>query len=120
MLFNKSKMPPAADALKGRADKMPVPPKHHVLDATIDGPYPAGTEKAMFGLGCFWGAEKKFWQLPGVYTTAVGYAAGMTPNPTLSATTELLGSTLIGPMSAHWMLSAARPPTNAWALAAQS
>jgi peptide-methionine (S)-S-oxide reductase len=82
MLFNKSKMPSAAEALKGRTDKMPVPAKHHVLNATIDGPYPAGTEKAMFGLGCFWGAEKKFWQLPGVYTTAVGYAAGFTPNPT--------------------------------------
>jgi len=82
MLFNKSKMPSAAEALKGRADKMPVPAKHHVLNATIEGPYPAGTEQAMFGLGCFWGAEKKFWQLPGVYTTAVGYAAGFTPNPT--------------------------------------
>jgi peptide-methionine (S)-S-oxide reductase len=61
---------------------MPVPPKHHVLDATIEGPYPAGTAKAMFGLGCFWGAEKAFWQLPGVVTTAVGYAGGSTPNPT--------------------------------------
>ena len=83
MLFNKSKMPSAADAIKGRAEKMPVPPTHHVLtNATIEGPYPAGTAKAMFGLGCFWGAEKKFWQLPGVYTTAVGYAAGFTQNPT--------------------------------------
>src|SRR5574339_1058237 len=83
MLWNKSKMPTAADAIKGRAERMPVPPQHHVLkDATIEGPYPTGTEKAMFGLGCFWGAEKKFWSLPGVYTTAVGYAAGMTPNPT--------------------------------------
>ena len=82
MLFNKAKMPSAADALKGRSDKMPVPPKHHVLNATLDGPYPAGTAKAMFGLGCFWGAEKKFWQLRGVYTTAVGYAAGFTQNPT--------------------------------------
>ena len=82
MLFNKSKMPSAAEALKGRADKMPVPAKHHVLDATIEGPYPAATQKAMFGLGCFWGAEKKFWQLPGVHTTAVGYAAGFTANPT--------------------------------------
>lgn len=81
-MFQKTRMPSAAEALKGRAEKMPVPRKHHVLDATIEGPYPAGTEKALFGLGCFWGAEKKFWQLPGVYTTAVGYAAGMTPNPT--------------------------------------
>ena len=81
-MFQKTRMPSASEALKGRAEKMPVPARHHVLDATIEGPYPAGTEKAMFGLGCFWGAEKKFWQLPGVYTTAVGYAAGMTANPT--------------------------------------
>ncbi len=81
-MFQKTRMPSAAEALKGRAEKMSVPAKHHVLDATIEGPYPAGTEKAMFGLGCFWGAEKKFWQLPGVYTTAVGYAAGITANPT--------------------------------------
>ena len=81
-MFQKTRMPSAAEALKGRAEKMPVPARHHVLDATIEGPYPAGTEKAMFGLGCFWGAEKKFWNLPGVYTTAAGYAAGMTPNPT--------------------------------------
>jgi peptide-methionine (S)-S-oxide reductase len=82
MFSNKSKMPTPADALKGRAEKMPVPPQHHVLKgATIEGPYPDGTQKAMFGLGCFWGAEKKFWQLPGVYTTAVGYAGGYTPNP---------------------------------------
>jgi peptide-methionine (S)-S-oxide reductase len=83
MFANKSRMPAASEALKGRTDKMPVPPRHHVLTgATIEGPYPDGTQQAMFGLGCFWGAEKKFWQLPGVYTTAVGYAAGFTPNPT--------------------------------------
>src|SRR6476469_5925180 len=82
MFDKKLKMPSPGEALKGRAEKMPVPPKHHVLDATIEGPYPAGLEKAMFGLGCFWGAEKKFWNLPGVYTTAAGYAAGSTPNPT--------------------------------------
>jgi peptide-methionine (S)-S-oxide reductase len=81
MFEKKSQMPSAAEALKGRGDRMVVPPKHHVLNATIEGPYPAGTAKAMFGLGCFWGAEKTFWQLPGVYTTAVGYAAGFTPNP---------------------------------------
>src|SRR5947209_13307100 len=62
---------------------MPVPPAHHVLaGARLEPPFPAHTQTAMFGLGCFWGAEKKFWQLPGVYTTAVGYAAGHTPNPT--------------------------------------
>src|SRR6476659_6069203 len=82
MFDKKLKMPAAADALKGRAEKMPVPPRHHVLNAPLEGPFPAGTEKAMFGLGCFWGAETKFWSLPGVYTTAVGYAAGVTPNPT--------------------------------------
>jgi peptide-methionine (S)-S-oxide reductase len=82
MFDKKLKMPSAAEALKGRADKMPVPPRHHVLGTPLEGPFPAGTEKAMFGLGCFWGAEKKFWALPGVYTTAVGYAAGLTPNPT--------------------------------------
>ncbi len=81
MIDKKLKMPTAVEALKGRADKMPVPPKHHVLNATIEGPYPVGTQKALFGLGCFWGAEKMFWQLPGVYTTAVGYAAGFTANP---------------------------------------
>jgi peptide-methionine (S)-S-oxide reductase len=84
MMFDKKlKMPAPDEALKGRAEKMPVPPQHHVLKgATIEGPYPDGTQKAMFGMGCFWGAEKKFWQLAGVYTTAVGYAAGLTPNPT--------------------------------------
>ena len=81
-VMDKQRMPSPEQALKGRADRMPVPAKHHVLDATIEGPYPPGTQKAIFGLGCFWGAEKKFWQLPGVYTTAVGYAAGMTANPT--------------------------------------
>ena len=70
------------DALPGRAQKMPVPAQHHVNGARLEPPFPAGLERAMFGLGCFWGAEKMFWQLPGVYTTAVGYAAGHTPNPT--------------------------------------
>src|SRR5262245_3250192 len=82
MFDKKLKMPTADEALKGRAEKMPVPPKHHVLDAPIEGPYPAGLAKAMFGLGCFWGAEQTFWQLRGVYSTAVRDAAGLTPNPT--------------------------------------
>jgi peptide-methionine (S)-S-oxide reductase len=82
-MFNKTQMPTAAEALKGRSDKMPVPQAHHVLKgAPLEPPFPANTETAMFGLGCFWGAEKKFWRVPGVYTTAVGYAAGHTPNPT--------------------------------------
>jgi peptide-methionine (S)-S-oxide reductase len=61
---------------------MPVPAAHHVNGARLEPPFPAGLERAVFGMGCFWGAEKKFWSLPGVYTTAVGYAAGLTPNPT--------------------------------------
>jgi peptide-methionine (S)-S-oxide reductase len=61
---------------------MSVPSKHHVLGTPLEPPFPAGLEQAMFALGCFWGAEKKFWQVPGVYTTASGYAAGYTPNPT--------------------------------------
>jgi peptide-methionine (S)-S-oxide reductase len=69
-------------ALPGREAEMPVPPAHYVLAHELRGPYPEGLETAMFALGCFWGAERAFWQIPGVYTTAVGYAAGTTPNPT--------------------------------------
>jgi len=75
-------MPPANEALKGREATMPVPDRHFVLDVPIQGPFPDGLEQAIFGLGCFWGAERKFWELPGVYTTAVGYAGGHTRNPT--------------------------------------
>jgi peptide-methionine (S)-S-oxide reductase len=82
MFQKKLEKPTAADALKGRAEKMAVPAKHHVLGSPLEGPFPAGSETALFALGCFWGAERKFWQLPGVFTTAVGYAAGLTPNPT--------------------------------------
>jgi peptide-methionine (S)-S-oxide reductase len=82
MFFSKLKMPAPEAALKGRPEKMPVAKKHHVLDAPLDGPAPEGCELAMFGMGCFWGAEKKFWTLPGVISTAAGYAAGFTPNPT--------------------------------------
>jgi peptide-methionine (S)-S-oxide reductase len=82
MFDKKLKMPTKDQALPGRAEKMPVPRAHHVNGAPLQGPFPPGLEQAMFGLGCFWGAEKKFWQIPGVYTTAVGYAAGVTPNPT--------------------------------------
>ena len=70
------------DALPGRQEKMPVPEAHFVNGARLQPPFPDGLEQAIFGLGCFWGAERKFWQLPGVYTTAVGYSAGYTPNPT--------------------------------------
>ncbi len=78
----KTQMPAPEEALKGRSASMPVPAQHFVNGNKLRGPYPAGMETAMFGLGCFWGAERKFWQAPGVYTTAVGYAAGYTPNPT--------------------------------------
>ena len=71
-----------ADALPGRATPMRVPDRHFVLDAPLRGHFPADTEQVVFGLGCFWGAERIFWQTPGVYTTAVGYAGGFTPNPT--------------------------------------
>jgi peptide-methionine (S)-S-oxide reductase len=76
------KMPSRSDALPGRAEKMPVPERHHVKGTRIAPPFPEGLKLAMFGMGCFWGAERKFWQVDGVYSTAVGYAAGQTPNPT--------------------------------------
>jgi peptide-methionine (S)-S-oxide reductase len=82
MFQKKSEIPTSANALKGRAEKLPVPPRHHVLGSPLEGPFPATYQQAIFALGCFWGAERKFWQLPGVFTTAVGYAAGLTPNPT--------------------------------------
>ncbi|MFO0675907.1 MAG: peptide-methionine (S)-S-oxide reductase MsrA [Polyangiaceae bacterium] len=75
-------IPSAADALPGRETRMPVPRSHFVNGAPMDGPFPDGTEIAMFGLGCFWGAERKFWQVPGVVSTQVGYTGGPTPNPT--------------------------------------
>ena len=78
----KTLMPTAEQALKGREAVMPVADRHFVNGAPLVGPFPAGYEQAVFGLGCFWGAERKFWQQPGVYTTAVGYAGGFTRNPT--------------------------------------
>jgi peptide-methionine (S)-S-oxide reductase len=78
----KLRLPRPEDALPGRATPMPVPAAHHVNGHTLTPPFPAGMEQAVFGMGCFWGAERKFWQAPGVYTTAVGYAGGYTPNPT--------------------------------------
>lgn len=80
-LDKKLRMPTAADALPGRSERMPVPDRHYVLGTPLVPPFEA-KELALFGMGCFWGAEKKFWQAPGIYTTAVGYAAGVTPNPT--------------------------------------
>jgi len=77
-----SSLPTPDQALRGRADPIPTASTHFVSGAALKGPYPQGAMKAMFGLGCFWGAERKFWQIPGVYVTAVGYAGGLTPNPT--------------------------------------
>ncbi len=82
MWGKKSTMPTREQALPGRAERMPVTGAHAVNGRPIAAPFPAGTETAMFGLGCFWGAERKFWSLDGVVTTAVGYAGGFTPNPT--------------------------------------
>src|SRR4051795_6639885 len=83
-LFRKSaEMPTRETALKGRETPIPTAERHFVNGRPLQGPYPAGMEKAVFGLGCFWGAERKFWQLgDGVFVTAVGYAGGATPNPT--------------------------------------
>ena len=72
----------AADALAGRDQEMPVPERHEVLGTPLQPPFPEGLETAVVAMGCFWGAERVFWQAPGVYTTAVGYAGGFTPNPT--------------------------------------
>jgi len=84
MLFRtKNEMVSEADALTGRTDQtMPVPATHHVNGRPLQGPWPEGFQTAVFGLGCFWGAEEIFWQIPGVYSTAVGYAGGFTANPT--------------------------------------
>jgi peptide-methionine (S)-S-oxide reductase len=82
-LFNrKTEMVREADALAGRATPLRVPERHHVNGERIQPPFAAGLETAVFGLGCFWGAERLFWRLPGVVSTAVGYAGGFTPNPT--------------------------------------
>ena len=77
-------MPNSTDILPGRTTPLRVPERHFVNGNRIVPPFPEGTKLALFGLGCFWGAERKFWQLPGVYSTSVGYAAGCTPNPRCS------------------------------------
>lgn len=81
-LGKKTTIPTPEQALPGRSTPIPVPAKHYVNSNPLQPPFPTGTEQAIFGLGCFWGAERKFWQQEGVYSTAVGYAAGITPNPT--------------------------------------
>jgi peptide-methionine (S)-S-oxide reductase len=78
---DKVSMPTREQALPGRTDPIVVSPKHIVLGSPMRGPFPDGMKQATFGMGCFWGAEKKFWQMPGVYSTQVGYAAGLTPHP---------------------------------------
>lgn len=81
-LFKQASVPSAQDALPGRGETMAVPGRHFVLGAPLRPPFPITCEEAVFALGCFWGAERRFWTLPGVFTTAVGYAGGYTPNPT--------------------------------------
>ena len=80
------RMPTASEALPGRSHPLPTAERHFVNQLPLKGPYPEGSEVALVGLGCFWGAERAFWSLPGVYVTAVGYAAGITPNPTYEET----------------------------------
>jgi peptide-methionine (S)-S-oxide reductase len=82
LLRPKTSMPTAGDALPGRDTPIRVPERHYVLGTPLEPPFPDGTERAVFGMGCFWGAERGFWQAAGVHTTAVGYAGGFTPNPT--------------------------------------
>ncbi|MCO6049304.1 peptide-methionine (S)-S-oxide reductase MsrA [Mesorhizobium sp. RP14(2022)] len=86
LLNKKTRMPSAADALPGRDQPLPTATSHFVSGRPLKGPYPEGLETAYFGMGCFWGAERLFWQTPGVWVTAVGYAGGLTPNPTYPET----------------------------------
>jgi peptide-methionine (S)-S-oxide reductase len=85
VLLRKPRSPTLVDAdeaLPGRSEPLRVAERHLVLGTPLEGPFPEGIDRAVFGMGCFWGAERIFWQAPGVYTTAVGYAGGFTPNPT--------------------------------------
>jgi len=82
MFRNKAQMPAAENALPGRSEPLSVTNRHYIKGTPIQPPFPEGARTALFGLGCFWGAERRFWSLSGVYSTAVGYAAGHTPNPT--------------------------------------
>jgi len=82
LLNKKSLLPLESEALKGREEEIEVPPEHFVKGTPIKAPFPEGLEQAIFGMGCFWGVERRFWELEGVYTTAVGYSGGYTKNPT--------------------------------------
>lgn len=82
ILAHKLELPSSAQALPGRESPMPVPETHYVNGRPLSAPFPAGLQQIVLGLGCFWGAERRFWQQPGVWVTAVGYAGGLTPNPT--------------------------------------
>lgn len=94
MLNKKIQMPKPGEALPGRDRPLQTATRHHVSKRALKGPYPEGMETALFGLGCFWGAERMFWQIEGVWVTAVGYAGGYTPNPTYQETcTGLTGHT---------------------------
>jgi peptide-methionine (S)-S-oxide reductase len=94
VLRKKAEMPTAERALPGRkAPAFAVPAEHFVNRNRIQPPFPAGLEQAMFGLGCFWGAERMFWKIPGVYSTAVGYAAGYTPHPTMRKSAQATPAT---------------------------
>jgi peptide-methionine (S)-S-oxide reductase len=86
MLSQKTQLPTTETALPGRADPLPTDERHFVSGNPLKGPYPEGFETAVFGMGCFWGVERIFWQLPGVWVTAVGYSGGITPNPTYEET----------------------------------
>jgi peptide-methionine (S)-S-oxide reductase len=87
MFEKKTKMPDPAHALRGRAEPLPTATRHFVNGNPLKGPWPDGMETVYFGMGCFWGAERLFWKMDGVYVTAVGYAGGLTPNPTYQETT---------------------------------
>src|SRR3954467_7436699 len=104
MLFTRAKLrlPEPGEALPGREAKMPVPSRHEVLGTPLEPPFPDGMQELVVGMGCFWGAERIFWQAPGVYTTAVGYAGGRTPNPTYEEVCSgATGHTQAGPVRVH-------------------